>query len=298
MFFCIFTAILKDSHEGAGTSYRLYDLKAFFCPFLKLNDQRKKKDDIAAAAGSDYSQHQLWLKEHFYFLLIPVTLQLVSQSYAWNIWSVSIHLNSWALTWLRHSLNQKFVGEPFHHKLHYQHTQRPLQPFSDFIGFVLLAGFWQKHGSLNTLKRMNNSIWILSQVGSLKKGLQNSHILAQMHIFQCIWLPWTPYSIALDGCTLKEKFFFKKSMERGLKISRLAKVQACGLVFRTYRKVIYLVHAGAVNYSVQTVLQSSASAENHLRTEAWFKVEAVPSEGKIHPSHHSSRDYLFHCWGC
>lgn len=43
MFFCIFTALLKDSHEGAGTSYRLYDLKAFFCPFLKLNDQRKKK---------------------------------------------------------------------------------------------------------------------------------------------------------------------------------------------------------------------------------------------------------------
>lgn len=57
-------------------------------------------------------------------------------------------------------------------------------------------------------------------------------------------------------------------MERGLKISRLAKVQACGLVFRTYCKVIYLVHAGAVNYSVQTLLQSSASAENHMRKEA------------------------------
>lgn len=43
-------------------------------------------------------------------------------------------------------------------------------------------------------------------------------------------------------------------------MSRLAKVQACGLVFRTYCKVIYLVHAGAAIYSVQTLLQSSASA--------------------------------------
>lgn len=35
-------------------------------------------------------------------------------------------------------------------------------------------------------------------------------------------------------------------MEMGLKISKLAKVQACGLMFRTYW-VIHLLHARAVN---------------------------------------------------
>lgn len=47
----------------------------------------------------------------------------------------------------------------------------------------------------------------------------------------------------------------EKSTERELKIPRLAKVQACGLVFRTYCEVSYQVHIGAVEYSDQRVLQ-------------------------------------------
>lgn len=122
------------------------------------------------------------MTERTLLLLISVALQLVSQSYVCNIWRVSIRLNISALTWLRHNLNQKFVGESFHHKLHYHHNQRPLQPFSDFIGFVLLAGFWQKHGSLNVLKRMNNSVCTFSSWQLKERASEFTHTGPKAHL--------------------------------------------------------------------------------------------------------------------
>lgn len=67
-----------------------------------------------------------------------------------------------------------------------------------------------------------------------------THTLAQMHILPCFWLPFN----SVKWIRVKKKTM--KTMEMGLKISKLAKVQACGLMFTTYW-VIHLLRARAVN---------------------------------------------------
>lgn len=53
----------KRSHKRAGTSYRLYELKAFSVHFSK---SKNNKDDVVAAAGLDYCQRQPLLRfQHF-----------------------------------------------------------------------------------------------------------------------------------------------------------------------------------------------------------------------------------------